>query len=225
MADTPPEGETVTPAPLPNDGTPVATNPVNVTDPAEVERLRKEAEQARMRANQAQNELDRLKADAEEAQKKQLEEQQEFKQLYEKTNSELQAIRDSQAAQQRDAELKTATQDMLKDYPAEVVKAAEIAGLGLSDDGEAAKASLKDKLEALKATVAPNGTPVNSSNPAPAAPAAQGEQQGLGKPRIIGEDSGAIVRDTANPDKVHEYLKDNPGILRMKQDAGYTPRT
>jgi len=58
MSDTTPNVETAKTEAPSNEVTPTATTPVvNAVDQAEVERLRKEAEQARMRANQLENEL------------------------------------------------------------------------------------------------------------------------------------------------------------------------
>src|SRR6185437_14544568 len=59
MADTP-TGETVTPE-APSNSTGTTTAPVTDNSSADVEAAKKEAEQARMRANQLENELKKVK--------------------------------------------------------------------------------------------------------------------------------------------------------------------
>lgn len=230
MADTPPAGETAKPGDSQTQGTPPAAPatpaPANV-DNAEVERLRREKEQAEMRARQLENEKrDRDATDAE-AKRKQLEEQDEYKQLYEKTQADLKALQDTQAAAERNTALSQATDGIFKDYPTEVVELAKTAGLGLSDDSDASQTALKEKLDAFKARIAPGSTaPVASSNPGSSAPAPQGQQpQGLGHPRSLGEDNGSVKISETNREKLGEYIRGIPAIERMKQDAGIRPRT
>lgn len=161
MADTTPV-ETAPVAPS-NEPATVATPPV-VTSNADVEAAKKAAEQATLRANQLENENRKLKEAQDAAATKQLEEKEEFKTLYEKTQAQLNELTTAQESSARQAQLSTATETVLKDYPAEVVDIAKTAGLALSDDSEASQTLLKEKLDAIKAKVAP-GTTVTSNNP------------------------------------------------------------
>lgn len=203
MADTP-AGETVTPESLSNEGTPVATPVVNAADPAEVEKARKEAEQARMYANQLENKLKAKEAEEAAAKAKQLEEKEEFKTLYEQTQSQLKEIQDAQAAAERRAELNKASDALLAEYPANVQTIAKTAGLTLSDDSDEAQKAFKEKLEALKNTV---GSPAPSANnPRPPA-------NNASKPELLQRMRGGDQKATL------EYIRELPSIKRMKEIA------
>jgi len=201
---------------------PAAPDTGNAPDP-EVERLRKEKEQADMRARQLENEL-KAKNEAEaEAKRKQLEEEAEYKTLYEKTQADLKAMQDTQEAEKRKTELTKATEEIFKEYPKEVVDLANTAGLGLSDNSEAAQTALKEKLDAFKAKVAPT-TEAGGANPQanPSAPAETGQTSGLGRPRSLGVDTGEVtIQPEANKQKVHEYLDGLQSIKQMKLDSGH----
>jgi hypothetical protein len=225
MADTPPAGETATPGDSQTPGTPPAA-PVANADNAEVERLRKEKEQADMRVRQLENERKERETKDAEARQKQLEDQEEFKQLYQVELEKRQKLEADQEAAKRSTELTQATEGIFKDYPTEVVELAKTAGLGLSDDSEAAQTALKEKLDAFKARISPGSPEPSSSNPNPSAPAETGNPGGLGKPRSLGVDTGQV---TINPEpskqKIHEYLSALPAIEQMKVDSGRYQRT
>lgn len=203
-----------------NDSVPTPPAPAN----DEAEKLRKELDQARMRANQLENEKrDRDKA-TEEAQRKSLEEQNEFKELYEKSNAELKRIHDEQEATTRQTELQTATQDVLKDFPTEVIEIAKTAGLSLTDDSEASKAALTEKLNSIKERVAPNSNPtVEPSNPYnPGEASTNGEPGKLQRPHNIGIDDGnTAVSFSPDPRKVNEYIRSLPVMDTIKRSSGY----
>jgi len=220
MADTP-TGETVTPGDSQTPGTPPAA-PVANADNAEVERLRKEKEQADMRVRQLENERKERETREADARQKQLEEQDEFKQLYESERQKREKLESDQEAAKRSVELAQATEGIFKDYPTEVVELAKTAGLGLSDDTEAAQATLKEKLDAFKARVAPGSQEPSSSNPSSSAPVETGSTGGLGRPRSLGVDTGQVtLNPEANKQKVHEYLSDLQAIKQMKLDSGH----
>ncbi len=171
MADTP-LGETATPGDS-KTNEPTATTPqVNVVDPAEVERLKKEASQATMRANQLQNQIDEAKKAEEARTAKELEEKQEFKSLYEQEKAKLQEIETEREVQARKAEIETASSEVLKEFPDAVKEIAKEAGLSVLDNSEEAKASFNAKLDSIaaklpQAQVSPNnpGTPTpNNTN-------------------------------------------------------------
>lgn len=203
MADTP-AGETVTPE-APSNEPSTAVAPPADNNSADVEAAKKEAEQARIRANQLANELEKLKAEKEAAERKKLEEKEEFKSLYEQTQAQLKEIQDAQAAQERQAELTKATADVLKEYPQTVQDLAVTAGLTLSDDSEAGVAAFKEKLDAIKAKVpTPTATP---NNPRPVTPEVASKEELMA--RIRGGDKEALG----------SYIREIPGIKRMKEIA------
>ncbi len=165
MADTTPV-ETVTPG---DSQTPtVTTTSVPATDnasAAEVERLRKEKEQADLRIRQLENQAAaRQKAD-DEAKAQQLEENEQFKDLWEKERAEKETlIREREDATRR-AALESATNTLLKDYSPAVQELASTAGLALTDDSETSVAELKSKLDTFASKL---GSPkVVANNPAP----------------------------------------------------------
>ena len=79
MSDTTPIVETVKTEAPSNNATPTATPQVNAVDTAEVERLRKEKEQADMRIRQLENEAKKRQEADEATRLTQLEEQNEWK--------------------------------------------------------------------------------------------------------------------------------------------------
>lgn len=171
MADTPSAnaGETVV---VDDSKTTVpVTAPATVTsNDGEVEKLRKEKEQAEMRANQLANQLKaREEADAE-AKAKELEEQNKFKDLYEQERTKREAIESEREEAERKAELAKAKQDALSDYPDTVKTMAEKLGLDLTDSSETAVEEFKSKLNELKngvgntAKVSGNNQPNSSDN-------------------------------------------------------------
>lgn len=203
MADTP-EGETANPGTPENNN----SNPVNPTPPAqdnlqaEVERLRKEAEQARLRANQLENEKKaREEADAE-AQAKKLEEQQEYKTLLEQERAKRAELESEAEKREAQAELNKAKADVLKDFDDDVREQAEELGIDLTTADEAAVTSFKEKLEKIQTrlTGTANVTPNNRrTTNAPAMP--QGDDLRI-----------ALQKE----DSFHEIVTKNfPGIASM----------
>lgn len=168
MTDTPTGDPGVEPK---NDATPSvpASAPVNTVDTAEVERLKKEATQAQMRANQLENELKKREAAEEAARLKQLEENNEWKSIAEQNKAKLEALEAERESEQRSKELLTAKQEVFKEFPAEVIELAEETGLSLADSTDEAKEALKAKLEKISARVVTKApvTPNNPANPNP----------------------------------------------------------
>lgn len=133
---------------------PVTTDNSN----AEVERLKKEAEQARMRANQLENELAAKNKAEDEARQKQLEENEEYKTLFEREKERRESLeKDQQTALDR-AKISTAKSEVLAKFPKEVVEAAEITGMSLSDASDEAKTEFENKLKALSDKIGPKKT-------------------------------------------------------------------
>lgn len=163
MEDTANKAETAPEVALNNNGEQASAAPQkDVAYEAEVERLRKEAEQAKMRANQLSNELEAKKKAEEEARLKQLEEKEEYKALYEQTQEQLKSIAEEREQQQKQQEIESKMQEVTSQYSDAVLKVADTAGLTLTDTDEEAIASFKKKLDAIqeqvgeKAKVSPN---------------------------------------------------------------------
>lgn len=217
MDEDTPTGETAAPV-APSNEPSTATAPTGNSN-ADVEAAKREAEQARIRANQLENELKKEREAKAEAERKQLEEKEEYKALFEKTDAELKAIREEREAQERNAALSAETETLFKDYPANVVEVAKTAGISLTDDSEAARNALKEKLDNLQKTVAPV-TPT-SNNPAETGPASTGDSGRLGQPKTLGVDDGTKSFNDNYQKKFSEYVKTIPGISEMKKQAGY----
>lgn len=206
MTDTPNSETVVEPK---NDATPSAPQPVvNTVDTAEVERLKKEAAQAQMRANQLENELKKREAAEEAAKLKQLEENNEWKSVAEQNRIKLEALEAEREADERAKELAAAKQEVFKEFPAEVIELAEETGLSLSDVTDDAKEALKAKLEKIQSRVVTNKpvTPNNPANPAP-----------------VDADRSEKLKRMAYGDKQarEEIISSLPGVEAMRKMAGF----
>lgn len=233
MADTPATPGETAPASA------VSQTPVTPPAPAnssassdEADRLRKEAEQARMRANQLQNELDKRAKAETEAEQKRLEETQQYKELYDKTQAELRAIQDKADAEQRQAELNTAAAEITKEYPDAVQSIAKSVGLTLSDDSEAGKALFKSKLDELSKTVTP--AQISSSNNPSETPSVPSSGEPVA-PEFAPVTEGAWSRGSQRPvtqmalagasgdDSIaRKYVSGLKTIEQMRKDSGFT---
>lgn len=212
-----------TPAPaLENNATPPATAPapaapVNAVDSAELERLKKEAEQAKMRAAQLENEkAARDKAEAE-ARQKQLEEQEQWKTIAQEAQAKAEALEREKADAENKARIAAASEETLKDYPDQVKTIAQTTGLTLSDDSDAAKADFKAKLDAIAQTVGaptPSVTPNNPPTPAPTTRTREElvARSGPGAKSIMAE---AAANGDETP--LYEYLRQSPAVQRFKE--------
>lgn len=207
MEGTLPNSETDTPKVLEtntnNQGT---QSQGNAADNAEAERLRKEADQARMRANQLENELAKIKAAEEDAKRKQLEEQQEWKELAEQERQRREQLEAERDAEKRNAELKEATTKIFAEFPDEVIEIAKEAGLSLSDTDEATQENLKAKLTKISEKFQKE-TKITSNNP-----------QGPNQP--TNED---LLNRMRNGDRQarHDVISNLDSVKIMKQMAGY----
>lgn len=163
MADTP-SGETVTPGDSQTTVQTTAPAQGNAVDQAEVERLRKEAEQARMRANQLEKEAEARKKADEEAEAKRLEEQNQWKEIAEQEKAKRLELETAQEQAQRKAELEAAKAAIFKDFNQDVVELANDAGLDLADTSEEAQDKLRATLDRLQAKIS-SETKVTPNNP------------------------------------------------------------
>lgn len=209
MVDTPKTGETANPQPLENNATqPSAPQPVvNTVDPAEVERLKKQAEQAEMRANQLANQL-KKKEEAEEAAKlKQLEDKEEWKSVAEQERAKREALEQEREVEERAKVLATARQEIFKGFPTEVIEIAEETGLGLTEDTDEARAALKAKLDSINAKV------VKTSTPGPNNPAA---------PSVVSGDRNDLIKRAKYGDREarRQVISTIPAVQEMRRLAG-----
>lgn len=146
--------------------TEATTTSVQVTDnasAAEVERLRKEAEQKELRIRQLENEAAAKKKAEEDATAKELEKNEEYKTLLEQEREKRLELERKEEAREAKAELTKAKQSVLKDFPEEVQTQAEDLGIDLSDANEEAVEAYKVKLTKLNDNFASNGK-VTSNN-------------------------------------------------------------
>ena len=162
MADTP-NGETVTPGDSQTQVQTPAPVTGNASDPAEVERLRKETEQANLRIRQLENEKAAREKLEEEAKRKQLEENEEFRSLFEQEKAKRQGLESEAEEQVRKATIEKEQDDILKEFSAAAVELAKDTELSLTDESEEAKTAFRTKLEKIQSRVAANGrvTPNN----------------------------------------------------------------
>ena len=190
----------------------------NDSGQSEVERLRKEAEQAKMRANQLQNDLDARKKADDEAESAKLKENEEFKTLYEQEQAKRTELEQTLQSDRKAADIQAATQELSKDYSRDVLDLATAAGVALSDVSDEAKASYKERLDALQSKVKPGSSPVRGSNPAPAAQTPNSKAEALNVMRVGSGMGNAELTGRG----LHEVLKDNKALEDMREMAGYT---
>lgn len=212
----------------------VPTEPVAVTEPKndsgapvvtpaapdEATELRKQLEQATMRANQLANEKAARDKVDEDLQRKKLEEDGEWKLLAEKNAAELQELRSREENATKTAELNAATQEVLKTFPKEVIDIAETAGISLTDDSESARTSLTEKLAAIQARVLPNAPVVTANNPHNPAPA-EADTKSLLTRDASGATPMAMAAAKGDLQPTMTFIKGLNVIDQMKRDSGY----
>lgn len=209
MADTP-TGETATPQVLENNtngsGTVTPPAPAVVEEPktedSVVAQLRKEKEQAEMRANQLANQLKSREEAEAEAKAKELEEQNKFKELYEQERAKREAIESETEKREREAELQKTRETVLADFSDEVKTLAQEAGMELTDTADDSVAAFKEKLTKISKMVG-NGGKVAGNNPAPKT--------------TVSELNGEELRDVLHDEQAfHDLVTSKfPGIASM----------
>jgi hypothetical protein len=209
MSDTTPTVETVKTEAPSNEVIPTAAPVANAVDTAEVERLKKVAEQAQMRANQLENTLKKKAEEEEAARLKLLEENNDWKSVAEQNKAKLEAYEAERDAEQRSKELSTATSEVFSTFPTEVRELAEEMGVGLTETTEEAKEALKQRLEKIQAKVVTEKkvTPNNPSNPTgPNASKAE------------------LIERMKYGDKAarSQVIASLPGVEAMRKQAGWT---
>ncbi len=143
---------------------------------AELEAARKEAEQARMRANQLENQLAEAKRREAEAEQAKLQEKEDYKTLWEQTQSELLAIREKEEQSAVQAEITKKESEVTSQYSEEVLEIAKTAGLKLSGVDETAAADFKAKLDKISEKVGATAKPRPENHQAPNAETLSKEQ-------------------------------------------------
>lgn len=199
--DTPKPGETGTPKAPENDTptpAPVTGNAGN--DASEVEKLRKERDQAQMRANQLEKEK-KQREDAEAAREaKKLEEQNEFKTLHEQEKAKREALETQIENEAKRKELDKAKATALTDYSDKVKEIAEETGLSLDSTDEAAVATFKEKLDKIQKMVGDGK--VGPNNPG----------RPTGQPELSGDELKLALKDDT---KFEEIISKRKGIAMM----------
>jgi len=178
---------------------------------AEVERLRKEAEQKELRIRQLENEAATRKKAEDDARQKQLEEDGKFKDLYEKEKTERENLVRERETAERQTTLSKATEQALSEFPDSVKEIAKTAGLTLSDDTDQAKADFKTKLEAISKNVT-GGNKVRGTNQGTVVDVQPEQKELLTKMRF---DNPAIRKEA-----VHKAVSGLSGISEMRKMAG-----
>lgn len=202
MGDTPASGETATQPPLENKPSQPATPQPEEkkTEDGEIEKLRKEAEQLKMRNNQLANEL-KAKADADAAAKtEQLKKNEEYKALSEQLQSKLDSIEEEREAEEQRKAVNESATNILSDYTEEVRDTAKDLGLSLKDLTEDSVKEFKEKLDKLQArSGSQRVTPNNPGTPS-------------GKKQYTGEELRQILAD---PVKRDAYYRAKGGVTAM----------
>lgn len=152
-------------------------------DPAEVERLRKEIQKIEMERNMLRN-----KQQEEEVER--LKEAENYKELYEKTQSELQEIQSQTEAQKAADEARKFRDEVINSYPD--VRTQEVAKKLLAKNESAiawgdvetfddARAQLIEQLDTIKETVSTDQPDpvVSGNNPAPMSPASLSREEAV----------------------------------------------
>lgn len=148
MADTDTQvPETVAPQPLEN------INSVSPAAPeqgnAELDAIRKEAEQTKMRANQLANELAEAQKKIAEAETAKLQEKEDYKTLWEQANSRLQEQATAQEQATFKAEVAKKESEVTSQYPERVLEIAKTVGLTLDGVDEESATAFKAKLDKI----------------------------------------------------------------------------
>lgn len=208
MTDTP-SGETATQEEVKNNVTPVAApTQVNSNDNSEAEALRKELEQAKMRANQLANQLEAKARIEEEANRKKLEEQDEWKQIAEQEKAKREALENERQEAERKQTLRLAEETIFAEFSQEAIDVAKEAGLSLNDDSDEAKNTFKSKLEKISQKVV-TGQKVTPNNPG-VTPDNENRAELVQQMRMGNKEARDKVISTLDV------------VERMRQQAGYT---
>ncbi len=187
MDDTAKKAETAPKEALNNNGSPAEATPKQEdANAAIVEQLRKEAEQAKMRANQLANELEAKKQAEEEARQKQLEEQQEYKTLYEQSQEQLREVAEAKERNEKAQKIAEQQAQLVTQYSDAVLKVAETTGLSLTDTDEESIKAYTAKLDTIQEQVG-KGAKVTSNNNNPV--------------KVDTEDRGAFIEQAKQGNK------------------------
>lgn len=152
MADTDTQvPETVAPQPLENINS--VPQPAPEQGNAELEAIRKEAEQTKMRANQLANELAEAQKKIAQAEQAKLQEKEDYKTLWEQANAQLQEVVTTQEQQAFKQEVAKKESEVTSQYSEEVLEVAKTAGLTLTGVDEESTQEFKAKLDKISEKV------------------------------------------------------------------------
>lgn len=208
-----PIGETNTAGQVSND---TQTTTTTVTPQIDVEEIRRQAQQAEMRANQLANQLAAKEKAEEEARQKQLEEQNQWKELYEQERAAKSALEQEREEAVKRATIETVKSGIFANYSQEVLDVANTAGLTLTDDSDAAKADFTKRLDAIAEKFAPAPKKVVGNNIPPSTPSVDGDRS-----KLI---SQMRFNDNNLAESARKQLISNlPGVNAMREAAGLRP--
>lgn len=214
-----PTGETSTAGQVSNDAPTVSSTvtPTPAASPTvDIEEIKRQAQQAEMRANQLANQLAaKEKADAE-ARQKQLEEQNQWKELYEKANSDKLALEQAQEAAAKQATVERVKGELTSAYSPEVLDVANTAGLTLTDDSETAQADFKSRLDLIAEKFAPAPKKVVGNNIPPVTPSVDADRAKLISRMRFSDSNVAGAART-------ELINKLPALDKMREAAGLRP--
>jgi hypothetical protein len=207
MADTEPKNPETVAADLTlkNEKQPVSSDPIALQ--SELEKANKQRELDAQRIAQLENEAKARKTSDDEAERKKLEEDGELAELAAREKKRADDLEAELSDKAKNEALDKAKTEIFGKYPKTVQNAANIAGLTLTDDTEEAKATLATKLDDL-AKIVNNGQKVRGNNMVPDPTPADPTRDLALKRLKFGDKSH---------ENMHELLKDNPGIKKMKR--------
>lgn len=163
MADTVESTETAPTEPLKNDA-PAATSTVTPEEAAELKRQR---DQAEMRARQLEKEKqDREKQD-EEAARKKLAQDSEYQTLAEREKERADRLQQEIDDTNRRTTLQQAENSILSGFSSEVRDTAQDLGINLLDDDDTSKTAFTQKLESIQTRLGAPAPTVKGNNPPP----------------------------------------------------------
>lgn len=198
----------------------------NVSSNTDVEALKAQLTKLEMERNLLRKKVDTTSKELEEKTKKELEEKEDYRALAERATAQLAEIQKERDTQERQTAVKTATEEVLKDFDPKVADVAATAGLVVADDSDEAKEQFKTKLQAIAEKIGVTTPPkVNGSNIAPETP----QVAEVGKYNTYSSTKGSdwVSRGavlTQNSKVANDKFKTLESVQAMKKIAGVEPQ-
>lgn len=207
MGDTVVTTETAPAEPVKNEA-PAATTPT-VTQ-AELDEIKRQKDQAEMRARQLENEKVEREKREEEARRKKMEEDGEYKTLLERTTQELEALKAEREAEAKKSEISSAEFTILNGYTSEVRDAAKELGISLTDDTEESKQAFQARLDVIKGRFGEEQQPKIQGN----------NQPPMQTPTNLEERAKLVSAARFSPDASMQVIGSLDAIKEMRKQAG-----